>query len=143
MLAVFGVNNLISGSLALVGCLLLILTKAGMEFNADHRSFREYYSLLGWRFGHWEQLPPIVGVTVKYFSEVSNARPSKYSWNDATTHHEKLVVMLSVKNKPIGIVIGDFSLDDVNPAIDFAHDIAEGFCVPVHIFLPENRFKPL
>lgn len=141
MLAVFGVDSKISGSLALFGCLLIILAKAGMEFSEDHRSFREYYSLFGRRFGHWEPLPPIVGVIVKYFSETATA--SKYSWSDTPIHYEKLIVMLSVQNKSVGIIIGDFSLDDVNPAIDFAHDIAEEFSVPVHIFLPTDQFKPL
>ncbi|MCC3155118.1 hypothetical protein Q3A66_18490 [Hymenobacter sp. BT770] len=143
VLAIFNLDNLIGGTIALVASLLIILTKAGMEFSEDHDSFREYYSLFGWRAGRWKLLPPIVGVTVKYFSEVSSGRPSKYSWNDAPTHYEKLVVMLSVKNKPTGIIIGNFSLDDVNPAIDFAHDVAEEFDVPVHLFLPDNRFKQL
>ena len=146
MLAVLGVNNKIGGSFALIGCLLIVLTKAGMEFSTDCRSFREYYSLFGWRFGRWEQLPAIVGVTVKYFSETTSVTPGRYSWgiwNDSPRQCEKLVVMLSVKNKPIGIVIGDFSLDDVNEAMSFAHNIAEGFAVPVHTFLPVNQFKPL
>ena len=146
MLAVLGVNNKIGGSFALIGCLLIVLTKDGMEFSADCRSFRDYYSLFGWRFGRWEQLPFIVGVTVKYFSETASATPGRYSWgiwNDSPRHCEKLVVMLSVINKPIGIVIGNFSLDDVNEAMSFAHNIAEGFVVPVHTFLPVNQFKPL
>ena len=143
MLAVLGVDNKVGGSLALFGCLLIILAKAGMEFSEDYRSFRECYSLFGQRFGRWERLPPIVGVTVKYFSETASSTPSKYSWSDAPVHYEKLVVMLSVENKSVGIIIANFSLDDVNPAIDFAHDIAEGFGVPVHIFLPSNQFKPL
>lgn len=143
MFAVFKIDNMIGGSLALAVCLIIVLIKSGMEFSSDYHSFRKYYSLFGWRLGRWEKLPPIVGITVKYFSEISGTSQSKYSWKNAPTHYEKLIVMLSVKNKSVGIIIGNFSLDDVNPAIDFAHNIAEGFGVPVHIFLPENQFKQL
>ena len=146
MLAGFRVDNKISGSLALGVCLLIILAKVGMEFSADHRASREFYSLFGRKFGRWKPLPPIVGVTVKYFSEVASITPGSYSWgiwNTAPKHYEKLVVMLSVQDKPVGIIIGNFPLGDVNEALDFAHNIAEEFAVPVHTFLPANQFKPL
>ena len=139
VLAVCGVNEKLIGSLALGGCLLLVLTKAGMEFSADHGSVRDYYSLFGQRFGRWRPLPPIVGVTVKYFSEVVSPTPGRSSWgvwNDAPRHHKKLVVLLSVKNSPVGIIVGNFSLDEETEALDFAQGIAEGFAVPVHTFLP-------
>ena len=144
VLAVCGVNNELIGCLALVGCLLLILTKAGMEFSADYRAVREYYSLFGRRFGRWQPLPPIVGVTVKYFSKVVSPTLSRYSWgiwNDAPRRYEKLVVLLSVKNKPVGMVVGNFSLNDATEALDFARDMAEGFAVPVHTFLPGEQFN--
>ena len=146
VLAVCGVNNELIGSLALVGCLLLILTKAGMEFSADHRAVREYYSLFGWRFGRWQSLPPIVGVTVKYFSEIVSPTPGRYSWgiwNDAPRHYAKLVVLLSVKNNPVGMVVGNFSLNEATEALDFARVMAEGFAVPVHTFLPDEQFNAL
>jgi len=146
VLAVCGVNNELIGSLALVGCLLLILTKAGMEFSADHRAVREYYSLFGWRFGRWQSLPPIVGVTVKYFSEIVSPTPGRYSWgiwNDAPWHYAKLVVLLSVKNNPVGMVVGNFSLNEATEALDFARVMAEGFAVPVHTFLPDEQFNAL
>lgn len=146
VLAVCGVNNELIGSLALVGCLLLILTKAGMEFSADHRAVPEYYSLFGWRFGRWQSLPPIVGVTVKYFSEIVSPTPGRYSWgiwNDAPWHYAKLVVLLSVKNNPVGMVVGNFSLNEATEALDFARVMAEGFAVPVHTFLPDEQFNAL
>jgi polysaccharide deacetylase 2 family uncharacterized protein YibQ len=49
--------------------------------------------------------------------------------------------MLSVQNRATGIILGEFSVDDVNAANSFAHDIAEEFEVPVHVFLPTNQFK--
>ena len=143
LLAICGVDSKIAVTLALGGCLLITLIKAGIEFSADYRSYREYYSLFGMRFGAWKRHPSIVGVTIKYFSETASTKSHKYSWNDTPAQHKKLIVMLSVENKSDGIIIGDFSLNDVNSAIDFAHDIAEGFGVPVHLFLPSNQFKPL
>ena len=144
VLAVCGVNNELIGSLALVGCLFLILTKVGMEFSADHRAVRAYYSLFGRRFGRWQPLPPIVGVTVKYFSEVVSPTPGRYSWgiwNDAPRHYAKLVVLLSVKNNLVGIVVGNFSLDKATEALDFARNMAEGFAVPMHTFMPGEQFN--
>ena len=135
---------MIGGSLALVACLLIILTKEGIEFSDDHRSMRNYYSLLGWRYGSWEPLPTITGVTLKYFSELVNNTNSKYSWgvwNNTPNRNEKLIVMLSVQNRATGIILGEFSMDDVNSANSFAHDIAEEFAVPVHVFLPASQFR--
>jgi hypothetical protein len=51
--------------------------------------------------------------------------------------------MLSIANAREGLVIAYFSIDDVNQASDFAHEIAEKLHVPVNIYLPENQFKPL
>ena len=146
VLAVFRVDNVIGAVLALFSCLLIMLTKAGMEFSADNQSFREYYSLLGQRFGQWELLPPIVGVTVKYFSEMERGGSSRYSWgiwNNAPRSHGMLIVMLSVKNKSTGIIIAKFSIDDVNSTVDFAHVVAGNFSVPVNTFLPADLFNPL
>ena len=145
VLAVFRVDNIIGALLALFSCLLIVMTKAGMEFSADNHSFRDYYSLLGWRFGRWESLPPIVGVTVKYFSEMEGGGSGRYSWgiwNNAPRSHGMLIVMLSVQNKSTGIIIANFSTDAVNNALDFSHGIAENFGVPVNTFLPADLFNP-
>lgn len=67
--------------------------------------------------------------------------PGRYSWgiwNDAPRHYEKLVVLLSVQNNPLGMVVGNFSLDNATEALDFARDMAKSFAVPVHTFCPAS-----
>ncbi|MGI4867320.1 MAG: hypothetical protein ACRYFZ_25605 [Janthinobacterium lividum] len=51
--------------------------------------------------------------------------------------------MLSLEHSNTGLIIKRFELDDVNQAIDTAHDIADFFDVPVHQFLPPTQFQPL
>lgn len=146
MLTVFNVDNTIGAALALFCCLFIALTKTGMEFSADNQFFREYYSLLGWRFGRWERLPPIVGVTVKYFSEMAGGGSDRYSWgiwNNTARSQARIIIMLSVENKSTGRIIDNFLTKDVSDALHFAHDIAENFGVPVNIFLPSDLLNPL
>jgi hypothetical protein len=125
-----------------------VLLKAfytGVELSADRRQFRSYFGLLGLKIGRWEHLPPIVGVTLKYYSKIqrSNSRYSRGILGAAARRAEELVVLLSVRNSPTGIIVGRFSLDDVNPAIDFAHDLADELDVGVNMYLPPGQFKPL
>ena len=136
---------MLSAGVGLFGCVLVGLIRAGMDFSADNRLYREYYMLFGRRFGRWQPLPVIVGVTLKYFSEVVtvNSGNNWKVWHNGPNRIGKLVVMLSVKNTATGIILSYFSLDDVNQASDFAHEIAEKFGVPVNIFLPTNQFRTL
>ena len=126
-------------AVALVVAMLLgALASSGhtaLELSPDYRKYRKYYSLFGWKTGRWQQLPPVVRVTLKYFA-TSSRHTSKYTWGSAVARHEELVVMLSIKNSATGLIIGTFSLDDVNPAIDFARDTAEHLGVPINKYLP-------
>jgi hypothetical protein len=117
----------------------------GVELSADRHQFRSYYGLLGLKIGRWQPLPPVVGVTLKYYSKIqrSNSRYSRGILGAAARRAEELVVLLSVRNSATGIIVGRFSLDDVNPAIDFAHDLADELDVGVNMYLPPNQFKPL
>lgn len=117
----------------------------GVELSPDRRQFRSYYGMLGLKIGSWQPLPPVVGVTLKYYSKIqrSNSRYSRGILGAAARRAEELVVLLSVRNSPTGIIVGRFSLDDVNPAIDFAHDLADELDVGVNMYLPPNQFKPL
>jgi hypothetical protein len=117
----------------------------GVELSADRRQFRSYFGLLGLKIGSWQPLPPVVGVTLKYYSKIqrSNSRYSTSILSAAARRAEELVVLLSVPNSPTGIIVGRFALDDVNPAIDFAHDLADELDVGVNMYLPPNQFKPL
>ncbi len=123
-------------------CLAPSLGQTNLEISPDCRRFRDYYALFGLRLGRWQPLPPIVGVTLKFYSTISRSN-SKYEWNATTSHHEELVVLLSVKGSATGMIIGRFDPDDVNLAIDFAHDTAERLGVVVHTHLPADQFKPL
>ena len=123
-------------------CLAPALGQTSLEISSDYRQFRDCYAWFGITFGRWQPLPPIVGVTLKYFSTISSRR-SKYNWNATTSRNEELVVLLSVRNSTTGMVIGRFDPDNVNLAIDFAHDTAEHLGVEVHYHLPTNQFRPL
>lgn len=136
-----GVKILI-GLVILALCLAPTLGQTNLEISPDYRQFREYYAWFGLKLGRWQPLPAITGVTLKFFSTVSHSS-SKYSWNSTTSRHEELVVLLSVRNSATGMIIGRFDLDDVNPAIDFAHDAAERLGVAVHYHLPTDQFRPL
>lgn len=127
--------------LTLLACLLSWSTQAGLEVRATPRALREYYSLFGRRWGRWQPLPPIVGVTVKYFSELVPPTPSKYSWgiwNDQARRDEQLIVLLSVQDRPVGVVVGHFAADDAPGALAFARGLADDLAVPVHTFLPSE-----
>jgi hypothetical protein len=125
------------------------LGKLGVEIGSDRKAYRNCFVLFGWRLGQWQPLPPVVGVTLKYFSYISGKGkaaviPFNWGiWNQGSHRHEELVLMLSLEHSRIGLIIKRFELDDVNQAIDIAHDTAEFFDVPVHQFLPPTQFQPL
>ncbi|RYE90123.1 MAG: hypothetical protein EOO37_03675 [Cytophagaceae bacterium] len=113
-----------------------------MEISKDLRRYREYYAVLGFKIGSWQLLPPVSGVTLKYFSEITRLQ-AKYNARSTIIRSEEIVVMLSVPGSATGIIIGRFLADNVNTAIDFAHDTATDFNVPVNMYLPPNQFQPL
>ena len=142
-LVVCGVNRDLIVGLTLVAGLLTWFTQAGVEVRPAPRALRAYYALFGRRWGRWQPLPPIVGVTVKYFSERVPFTPGKYSWgvwnNPPPRRDEQLVVLLSVQNNPVGVVIGHFAVDDDTGAVAFARGLADDLAVPVHTFLPSEQ----
>jgi len=131
--------------MGLLGCLLVSFSTTGIEFSADNKFFRKCHALFGWRVGRWQKLPIIVGVTLKYFSkfEKTDSGDTWGIWNNTPQREEKLVVMLSVKHTAVGIILGNFSVKDVNQAGDFAHEVANRLGVPVNTYLPSAQFKPL
>ena len=149
------INALLHGSvwvgifLSTVAILIGCLGKVGVELRNDRKAYRDCFMLFSWRLGQWQPLLPVVGVTLKYFSYVSKKGKTPGSpfnwgiWNQGSQRHEELVVMLSLEHSRIGLIIKRFELDDVNQAIDMAHDTAEFFDVVVHQFLPPTHFQPL
>jgi hypothetical protein len=116
--------------------------QTALEMSQDLRRFRKYYAVLGFKMGDWRPMPAVVGVTLKYFATATRGS-SKYNWKAPINRSEEVIVMLSVHNSSHGFIIGHFSVEDVNVAIDLAHDTAENFQVPVNIYLPPHLFKPL
>lgn len=136
---------------AQVSLLILILAviavassgHTALEISEDLRRFRKYYAVLGYKIGDWRAMPTVVGVTIKYFATATRSS-SKYNWEHNSIHrYEEIIVMLSVRGSSTGFIIGRFSTDDVNEAIDLAHNTAERFQVEVNTYLPPQLFKPL
>lgn len=146
-LVVFGTSGWLVGAAGLLLLAGLSSIYTGLEISDDRQRSRDYRGLLSWRFGRWRPLPPVVGITLKYYATRAKAgRPSAISWGvwkPASRRHEELVLMLSLQNRLTGLIIGRCALDDVNEAIDFAHELAEYFDVPVRQYLPPHLFQPL
>lgn len=154
-IAVLFFTTLLGGNikLGIFLCVLAVLVgcsgKLGIELRNDRKAYRNCLVLFGWRLGNWKPLPSVVGVTLKYFSYISRgvSTPSGATswgiWSKSSQRQEELVVMLSLEHSRTGLIIKRFELDDVNQAIDMAHDTAEFFDVPVHQFLPSTHFQPL
>ena len=140
LLLLAGYDPLIGVGTGLLGCLLLGLSRPGLEFTPDCRSYREYHALFGWRFGRWQLLPKIVGVTLKYFTvKINNS--SKYRWNSTSEQSQSLIIMLSVENKQDGIIVAYFSIEAVSQAIVYANELADTLHVPVNLYLPPNQLQ--
>ena len=143
----FGVKQILTLAGALVGMIVIWLSHTSVEISPDNRRYRTCYHVLGMHLGKWQPLPPVVGVTLKYYSVQGKAPDAPATswgiWNNTPPRHEKLIVMLSLRHSATGLILTYFDLDDVNTAIDFAHDTAERFQVPVHQYLPPHLFEPL
>lgn len=140
-------SNWLAGAAGLLLVAGLSSLYTGLEISADRRHRRDYWGLLGRRFGRWQPLPPVIGITLKYYATVTKAgQPnvtSRNTWKPARRRSEELVLMLSLHNQPTGLIVGRYDLDEVNEAIDFAHELAEYFDVPVNQYLPPHLFQPL
>ncbi|TDN40402.1 hypothetical protein A8B98_13230 [Hymenobacter sp. UV11] len=147
VLAAAGAAGWAAASIGLVGGLLLSSVEAGTEISPDLSQSRQYLSLLRWRVGRWQSLPPVVGVTLKYYSTLEKGDTASTTswgvWSNPRNRHEELIVMLSLQQRTNGFILAHFSPDDVNDAIDFAHDTAERFRVPVNQYLPAHLYQPL
>ncbi|RZK45396.1 MAG: hypothetical protein EOO59_21150 [Hymenobacter sp.] len=72
---------------ATIGLLLLValvsvVGHTAVEISSDNRYYRTYFGLLGLRLGRWQLLPPVTGVTLKFFStQGSGPAPSAGSWS--------------------------------------------------------------
>jgi len=146
-LAMVGVPGLWNAAVGLLGCLMLSLGRSGIEFRADRTTYRKYVELFGQRAGKWQPLRPVVGITLKYFSELTSSVSGHDNWGSWTSgpqENEELVLMLSLENSSTSLILSRYPLDAVNSIIDAAHELAGFFGdVPVHQFLPPSQFQPL
>lgn len=147
VLVLYGVAIWVAGLAGLALVLGFSSLGAGLEFSPNLQRYRNYFALRRWRVGRWQPLCPVVGVALKYYSSVAKSgdsdSTSKYTWKNSQGRHEELIVMLSQQQSKTGIIMAHFSLDAVNDAIDFAHELADYFQVPVNQYLPAHLFKPL
>jgi hypothetical protein len=117
ILIIAGCAPLVSGIVGLACCVgAHWLVQTGVEIDTTRRLHRTYYSVLGNVVGPWEPLPPVTGVTLKYFSTVSrnstlSAQNSWGIWKDGDKRNEELIVMLSVARSNTGITLQSYSLD--------------------------------
>ena len=104
----------------------------GIGFDLPGKRYRVYTGLFQWRFGTWAFLPPVSGVTVKYFSElVTSGKPGRMRTDKADYY----VLMLSVTNSSQGIIIQRFNLDQKEYALSLAEQIADILDVSIATFL--------
>ncbi|MDJ0365316.1 hypothetical protein QMK33_09130 [Hymenobacter sp. H14-R3] len=147
VLVLYGAAVWVAGLVGLAVVLGLSSLGTGLEFSPDLQRYRQYLELRRWRVGRWQSLPLVVGITLKYYSAVSKdsalGSSNKYAWKNPKGRHQELIVMLSQQRSATGIIMAHFSLDAVNDAIDFAHELADRFQVPVNQYLPTHLFQPL
>jgi hypothetical protein len=111
-----------------IGTALLIiygiaaLSQEIFELDKVRAKYRQTQSVLGISGGEWQALPAIRGVIVKYFSQyeapsrrrmATNARPVEY-----------YIVLLSVENRPTGIIVHKFPARQLAAAQSLAARLA-------------------
>lgn len=126
--------------------LLAALGREGTDLSPDNRYYRRYFGLLGLRLGRWQLLPPVVGITLKFYSEVARGNagngPSSWGiWDTAGVRYRKLVLLLSLQGSATGLVVGEFSTDNLEAARQAAQALAGRFGVPVREYLVPQRTR--
>ena len=135
----FGATGQLAFLLCLASWLIVSFSFLGKEISADHTKIRDYYSMVGYRFGSWQQMPVVVGIIVKYFSALDSRLPASLSWGNwqnTTKRLEELVIMLSVQGARQGVIVGRASVDNLGQVREFAKRLAASLGVPVSMFLP-------
>ena len=74
----------------------------GIDFNFHFKRYHLYTDLHRWKIGAWKQMPTIVGVTIKYFSDFVTTEDET---GLRTDKNARLILMLSVANSSQGIII--------------------------------------
>jgi len=143
LLLIAGYKPVTSAVIALICISSSWFVHWGTEVDTTRRLQRTYYTLMGYSFGHWEPLPPIAGITLKYFSTISSnktpsARNSWGIWNDGNKRNEEVVVMMSVAHSSTGIIIKTVPLSELQAALEYAQLLAQQLDVPLNTYLPAH-----
>lgn len=118
------------------------LGREGRELSSDNRRYRRYFDLLGWRWGRWQPLPPVVGVTLKFFTEVAKGDSTSWGiWDTSGQRYQKLVLLLSLQDSREGLVLNEFNTDELAVTRQAAQELATRFGVPVHEYLAPQRTR--
>ena len=104
----------------------------GIDFDLDCKRYRLYTGLHRWKIGAWKQMPTIVGVTIKYFSELVTTEDET---GLRTDKNARLILMLSVANSSQGIIIQQFDLTEKKFALITGERIAAILRVPLAPFM--------
>ena len=104
----------------------------GIDFDLDCKRYRLYTGLHRWKFGAWKQMPAIVGVTIKYFSELVT---TENETGLRTDKNARLILMLSVTDSSQGIIIQQFDLTEKKFALTTGARIAAILQVPLATFV--------
>lgn len=143
ILAIAGYQPVPSAIIALVCISASWFVHWGTEVDTLRRLQRTYYTVLGLSFGRWKPLPPIVGVTLKYFSSVShNPTPSSSTswgiWKDNFKRDEEVIIMLSIVQSSTGIIIRTVPIVELEAALEYAQSLAHQLGVPLNTYLPAH-----
>lgn len=134
-----GYSPLLSAGIALVLCVVSArLVHTGVEIDPVKKIQRTYYTALGRSVGTWKPLPPVTGVTLKYFSSRSRKADTWGVWNEGDQRNEKLILLLSVAGSRTGITLQSFFTSSLPEAHQFAQEMADKLEVPLHVYLPPH-----
>jgi hypothetical protein len=129
----------------LLGGLGAAIGHNGLEISGDSRFYRNYFGILGWHIGRWQPLPPVVGITLKFYTEVSggisgNGAGSWGVWDSSGVRCEKLVLLLSLQSTREGLILKEFTSNELAVARHAAQEVATRFGgVPVREYLLPAR----
>lgn len=127
----FTCGNWLLGLFGLLLALSAGFLYKGLGFDLDARCYRVYTGLFKWKFGAWEHLPTICGVTIKYFSVLSTSGRQGRMRTDKIGEY---ILILSVSGSIQGIVLQRFSLNQKEYALALGNQIAQFMQVPLATF---------
>lgn len=120
------------GIISLVLAASLGFMYKGIGFDLPRQRYRIYTGLFQWRFGSWQRLPKVIGVTVKYFSELTTSGKPGRMRTDKIGY---FVLMLSIYESSQGIILQEFQLNQEEYMMTLGKEIAQTFNVPLNSFL--------